>query len=107
MSRHYWWLASYGKSPKDSYAFWAVLEGRWFRLVGNAAFRGVRRVLNPATVRLVAGDNRYIHRLWLGDIYAWAGESRNVLPTSDAFTFAAPAQIPRPRHPGGDSAGAR
>lgn len=53
--RHYWWLATYGKSPKDSYAFWALLEGRWFKLVGNAAFRDVRRVLNGATLRLV-GD---------------------------------------------------
>lgn len=53
-TRQYWWLASYGKSPKDSYAFGAVLEGRWFKLVGNAGFRDVRRVINLATVRLVA-----------------------------------------------------
>lgn len=52
--RHYWWLASYGKSPKDGYAFRALIDGHWFNLVGNAAFRDVRRVLNLRTVRLVA-----------------------------------------------------
>lgn len=54
--RHCWWLASYGKSPKDGYAFWAILDGRWFMVVGNAAFRDLRRVLNVRTARLVASS---------------------------------------------------
>lgn len=51
--RHYWWLATYGKSPKDGYAFRALIDGHWFALVGNAAFRDVRRVLNWSTLWLV------------------------------------------------------
>jgi len=50
---HYWQLASYGRSPKDGYSFEAIIDGRWFRLIGNAAFRDPRRVLNARTVRLL------------------------------------------------------
>jgi hypothetical protein len=52
-NRHYWQLATYGRSPKDGYAFRALIDGRWFTLVGNAAFRDVRRVINGRTVRLI------------------------------------------------------
>jgi len=65
VDRHAWWLASYGQSPKDGYAFWSILEGRWFTLVGNAAFRDVRRVLNVDTVKLVMAAAR--RRVGLGD----------------------------------------
>ena len=36
-----------------------------------------------------------LHRLWLGDIYAWAGEYRNVNMAKGGFPFAAAQQIPR------------
>jgi hypothetical protein len=51
---HYWRLASYGASPKDGYAFEAILEGRWFRLIGNAAFRDPTRVMNVPTAKVFA-----------------------------------------------------
>jgi cell filamentation protein len=36
-----------------------------------------------------------MHRMWLGDIYQWAGEYRNVNMTKDGFTFAGAEQVPR------------
>ncbi len=44
---------------------------------------------------LEAADVRLIHRRWLGDIYPWAGEYRQVNLAKEGFTFAAALQIPR------------
>lgn len=35
------------------------------------------------------------HRLWLGNVYAWAGEYRSVNMSKGGFVFAASGQIPR------------
>jgi len=35
------------------------------------------------------------HRLWLGNVYAWAGQERSVNMGKGGFAFAAAAQIPR------------
>lgn len=45
--------------------------------------------------RFTADDICYMHKLWLGAIYEWAGRYRHVLLSKDNFTFAAPAFIPR------------
>lgn len=45
--------------------------------------------------RFTAADVRRIHRLWLGPIYAWAGEYRQVNVSKGDFPFAAARQIPR------------
>ena len=45
--------------------------------------------------RFTADDVRQIHRLWLGDIYQWAGEYRNVNIAKGGFMFAAAQQVPR------------
>jgi cell filamentation protein len=45
--------------------------------------------------RFSAKDVCDLHRLWLGDIYAWAGEYRNVNMAKGGFPFAASQQIPR------------
>lgn len=34
------------------------------------------------------------HRLWLGDVYAWAGHYRRVNISKDGFPFAAATQVP-------------
>jgi len=44
--------------------------------------------------RFTASDIREFHRLWLGDIYAWAGEYRQVNVSKGDFPFAAAARIP-------------
>lgn len=41
-----------------------------------------------------AEDIRSMHRLWLGSIYPWAGEYRQVNLTKDGFTFAMAHTIP-------------
>lgn len=41
-----------------------------------------------------ANDVREFHRLWLGDIYAWAGEYRQVNVSKGDFPFAAAARVP-------------
>ena len=51
---------------------------------------------------LFAADHRFkaldickMHKLWLGDIYEWAGEYRHVKMGKDDFSFAFPEQIPK------------
>lgn len=45
--------------------------------------------------RFTADDLCRLHKEWLGSIYEWAGKYRQVLIGDNAFTFAAPAQVPR------------
>ena len=45
--------------------------------------------------RFVAVDLSRIHRLWLGDIYPWAGEYRSVNIAKGGFMFAAADQVSR------------
>ena len=45
--------------------------------------------------RFTAEDICRIHQIWLGDIYAWAGEYRTVNLAKASFMFAAANQIPR------------
>jgi len=45
--------------------------------------------------RFTADDIRRMHRLWLGDIYVWAGEFRQVNMGKGNFMFAAATQVPR------------
>lgn len=44
--------------------------------------------------RFTTADIREMHRLWLGGIYPWAGNDRNVQMSKGGFTFAAVQQIP-------------
>lgn len=44
---------------------------------------------------LTTQDLQTWHRRWLGNVYAWAGEFRNVNMSKDGFPFAAASQIPR------------
>jgi cell filamentation protein len=45
--------------------------------------------------RFTADDICRIHRLWLGGIYAWAGQYRTVNVAKDEFPFAAASQVRR------------
>jgi cell filamentation protein len=45
--------------------------------------------------RFTANDIRRMHRLWLGEIYVWAGEYRQVNIAKGEFMFAAANQVPR------------
>ncbi len=45
--------------------------------------------------RFTANDICKMHRVWLGQIYSWAGEYRNVNIAKGDFHFAAAAQVPR------------
>lgn len=45
--------------------------------------------------RFTAADVRRIHTMWLGRIYAWAGQYRRVNVSKGRFPFAAAGQIPR------------
>lgn len=44
--------------------------------------------------RFTADDIRAMHRMWLGEIYAWAGEYRQVNLAKGSFPFAAATLIP-------------
>lgn len=44
--------------------------------------------------RFTAEDICNIHKVWLGDVYEWAGKYRRVNVSKDDFTFAGAAQIP-------------
>jgi cell filamentation protein, protein adenylyltransferase len=45
--------------------------------------------------RFTADDILQVHRNWLGEIYPWAGEYRQVNIAKGDFMFAAAAQVPR------------
>lgn len=45
--------------------------------------------------RFSAEDIRFMHRLWLGSIYEWAGRYRQVMISKGGFPFAVPDHIPR------------
>ena len=45
--------------------------------------------------RFTAEDICGMHRLWLGAIYPWAGQYRQVNVTKDGFMFSASEQVPR------------
>lgn len=45
--------------------------------------------------RFTANDLCLIHREWLGELYPWAGEYRQVNMTKQGFMFAAAQQVPR------------
>ncbi|MEK6576231.1 MAG: Fic family protein [Nitrospirota bacterium] len=40
-------------------------------------------------------DIRKTHKIWLGNIYEWAGKYRQVKLSKGGFTFAFPAQVPK------------
>lgn len=44
--------------------------------------------------RFSASDLREIHKTWLGDVYEWAGEYRQVNVSKGDFPFAAAARVP-------------
>jgi cell filamentation protein len=48
-----------------------------------------------AAPRFTAADMRLLHRRWLGGIYPWAGEYRQVNVSKGGLVFAAAAQVPR------------
>jgi cell filamentation protein len=48
-----------------------------------------------ASHRFTADDVALLHRRWLGHIYPWAGEYRQVNVSKGGFMFAASAQVPR------------
>jgi len=48
--------------------------------------------------RFSVDDIRHMHRLWLGEIYQWAGEYRQVNMEKSGFPFAAANQVPRLMH---------
>ena len=45
--------------------------------------------------RITSADICLIHKIWLGDIYEWAGRYRQVKMDKDGFPFAYPEQIPK------------
>lgn len=48
-----WLLATFGKSPKDGFAFKAIIQGKPFLLIANAGFRDLKRIANILTLRLL------------------------------------------------------
>ena len=67
------------------------------RRESDALLAVTERMIDETRVdqRFTAGDIRRMHRLWLGEIYVWAGEDRQVNMTKGDFMFAAANQIPR------------
>lgn len=67
------------------------------RKESEALLTVTRRLIDETRVdqRFTTHDVRRMHRLWLGDIYEWAGEFRQVNVSKSGFMFAAVAQVPR------------
>ena len=67
------------------------------RVESEALLAATERLVDDTSEdkQFAADDVRHIHHIWLGEIYAWAGEYRNVNITKSGFPFAAAAEIPR------------
>lgn len=67
------------------------------RLESEALVAATQRVIDETRVdqRFAAASVRRMHRLWLGEIYVWAGEYRQVNMGKGDFMFASAAQVPR------------
>lgn len=62
----------------------------------EALLAATRQLIDETRVdqRFTANDIRRMHRMWLGDIYAWAGEYRSVNVSKGGFPFAAAGLVP-------------
>src|SRR5688572_28337499 len=67
------------------------------RRESEALLSATQRMIDETAVdrRFTAADVRHMHRLWLEDVYVWAGEYRQVNIGKDDFMFAAAEQVPR------------
>ena len=67
------------------------------RKESEALLATTERLIDETRVdqRFTAVDIRRMHKLWLGRIYRWAGEYRQVNMGKGGFVFAAAPQIPR------------
>lgn len=67
------------------------------RRESEALLAATNRIIDETRVdqRFTAADICRMHRFWLGEIYAWAGEYRQVNMEKDGFMFAAANQVPR------------
>ena len=63
----------------------------------EALLRATERLAGEVRIdqRFTAEDIRGFHRLWLGEIYAWAGEYRSVNLFREGIAFAAAREVPR------------
>lgn len=70
------------------------------RWESEALLAATNRMIDETGVdqRFTAADISRMHKLWLGKIYAWAGEYRHANMEKDGFPFAAANQIPRLMH---------
>jgi cell filamentation protein len=66
----------------------------------EALLAATHRLIDETRVdqRFVADDIRRMHRVWLGDIYAWSGEYRMVNVSKGGFLFAAAGLVPGLMH---------
>lgn len=67
------------------------------RVEGREQVRALERLTATydSTHRFTAADIRHMHKVWLGPIYSWAGEYRQVNLAKDNFPFSTAAHIPR------------
>ncbi len=67
------------------------------RLEGLEQLRALRELIKiySKNHRFTAADIWRIHRIWLKNIYPWAGKYRRVNLTKNDFTFAAASQVAR------------
>ena len=67
------------------------------RRESEALLAGTERLIDETDRghRFTSEDICHMHRLWLGRIYPWAGEYRQVNLAKDNFPFAAADQLPR------------
>ncbi len=67
------------------------------RLESESLLGATERLIDETRVdqRFSAADICRMHKLWLGRIFAWAGEYRQVNMGKDGFMFAAANQVPR------------
>ncbi len=63
----------------------------------GALLAATQRLIDETAMdqQFTAADICRMHRLWLGEVYSWAGDYRQVNMEKDGFPFAAANQVPR------------
>jgi len=66
------------------------------RRESEALLAATQRLIDESTLeqRFTARDICRMHKIWLGDIYSWAGEYRSVNMTKGSFMFAPASRVP-------------
>lgn len=97
LDRHNDYLQIYVKRENSGYILWSKRKREMDEAESVALVIATDKLLRmyDADRRFTAEDIKMMHKIWLGEIYDWAGEYRQVNVSKGDFPFAAAKHIPQ------------